>query len=336
MAVPAATYQTFAQVGRREDLSGMIYDISPTEKPFTSAVKKTKATQSKHEWQTDALASASATNAIAEGDDFDATVATAGPTVRLANQLQTLRKNVIVSGRARKIDTAGRADEFEYQLKKRMSEIGRDLEASLCQNNGATAGSAASAPLMASFESWICSSATAVGNYISAGTGTAQTTIGINAAAGYPIGGPTDSTVAGTLTEAMLKYVIRECWNKGGEPSMVVVGADVKQKISGGFTGIATRFRNVNSGSQAEIISGADLYVSDFGEIKIVPSRFSRARTVLVLDPQYLGIASLRGFTMERLAKTGDSDKAQIVGDYTLEVRNVLAHGKISDVDGTL
>ena len=76
--------------------------------------------------------------------------------------------------------------------------------------------------------------------------------------------------------------------------------------------------------------------VSDFGEIKIVPSRFSRARTVLVIDPQYLGIASLRGFTMERLAKTGDSDKAHIVGDYTLEVRNILAHGKIADVDGTL
>jgi len=312
----------------------MIYMISPTEKPFTSAVKKTKASQSKHEWQTDALATASATNAIVEGDD--STANTADPTVRLANQLQTLRKTVSVSGRARKIDTAGRADEFEYQLKKRMSEIGNDLEAALCQNNGATAGSAASAPLMASFESWISSSATAVGNYISAGTGTAQTTIGFNAAAGYPVGGPTDSTVAGTLTEAQLKYVIRACWTQGGEPNMVIVGPDVKQKISGSFTGIATRFRTVNAGDQAQIISGADLYVSDFGEIKIVPSRFSRARTVLVIDPQYLGIASLRGFTMERLAKTGDSDKAHIVGDYTLEVRNILAHGKIADVDGTL
>jgi hypothetical protein len=334
VTVPAATYQTFTQIGRREDLSGMIYDISPTEKPFTSAVKKTKADQSKHEWQSDALAAASATNSIVEGDD--ATALTADPTTRLANQLQTLRKVVGVSGRARKISTAGRADEFEYQLKKRMKEIGRDLEAALCQNNAGTAGSAASAPLMASFEAWIASSATAVGNYVSAGTGTAQTTIGFNTAAGYPVSAAVDSTVAGTLTEAQLKYVIRECWNKGGEPSMVIVGADVKQKISGSFTGIATRYRTVNSGQQAEIISGADLYVSDFGEIKIVPSRFSRARTVLVIDPSMLGIASLRGFTMERLAKTGDSDKAQIVGDYTLEVRNVLAHGKISDVDGTL
>lgn len=312
----------------------MIYDISPTEKPFTSAVKKTKASQSKHEWQTDSLAAASASNSIVEGDD--ATANTADPTVRLANQLQTLRKVVQVSGRAREIDTAGRADEFEYQLKKRMKELGRDLEAALTQNNAGTAGSANSAPLMASFESWIASSATAVGNYVSVGTGTAQTTIGINSAAGYPVTAPVDSTVAGTLTEASVKYVIRQIWVNGGDPSLVMVGADVKQKISASFTGIATRFRSVESKSEAQIIAGADIYVSDFGAVTIVPNRFQRERTVLVLDPDYLGIASLRGFRMERLAKTGDSDKAQILGDYTLEVRNVMAQGKVADVNGSL
>lgn len=334
MAVPAGTMQTFQQIGRREDLSNLIFDISPTEKPFTSAVKKTKATQSKHEWQTDALAAASATNAIIEGDD--STANTADPTVRLNNELQTLRKTVQVAGRARKIDAAGRADEFEYQLKKRMAELGRDLEAALTQNNAATAGSAASAPLMASFESWIASASTAVGNYFSVGTGTAQTSAGADGTLGRPITAPVDSTVAGTLTEASLKYVIKEAWLKGGEPSLVMCGPEVKQKISGSFTGIATRFRDVRSGQQAEIISGADAYVSDFGMVTIVANRFMRARTVLVIDPQYLGIASLRGFTMERLAKTGDSDKAHIVGDYTLEVRNSLAQGKISDVNGLL
>lgn len=333
MAVPTNTVQTFAQVGRREDLSNMIYDISPTEKPFTAAVRKVKATQSLHEWQTDALAAASATNAAIEGDDTTADALTA--TVRLNNELQTLKKVVQVSGRGRKVDTAGRADEFEYQLKKRMAEIGRDLEAALTQNNAATAGSASSAPLMASFESWIASSSTAVGNYISMGQGTAQTTPGIGANQ-TPKTAPTDSTTAGTLTEAGLKYVIKECWLKGGEPSMVICGPEVKQKISGSFTGIATRFRAVGSSEQAEIVSGADLYVSDFGEIKIVPSRFCRSRTVLVVDPQYVAIASLRGFTMERLAKTGDSDKAHIVGDYTLEMRNPLAQGKIADVNGLL
>ena len=115
-----------------------------------------------------------------------------------------------------------------------------------------------------------------------------------------------------------------------------MTGPEVKQKISGSFTGIATRFKDVKGDSQATIISGADVYVSDFGNVTIVANRFQRARTVLVIDPKYLGIASLRGFRMERLAKTGDSDKSHIIGDYTLEVRNPLAQGKIADVNGLL
>lgn len=235
-----------------------------------------------------------------------------------------------VSGRARKIDTAGRSDEFEYQLKKRMAELGRDLEAALTQNNAATAGSALSAPLMASAESWLGTNRTSIG------TGTAQTTPGIDATAGTPVTAPTDSTVTGSLTEAALKVVIRACWDAGGEPSLVMVGSAVKQKISSAFTGIATRYRDVASKSQAQIISGADVYVSDFGTTTIVANRFMRAATVLVIDPEFWGIASLRGFNMERLAKTGDSDKAQILGDYTLECRNEGASGKIADVNGAL
>ena len=335
MTVPAATYQSYAVKGVKEDVSDLVFSISPTERPFTSGTKKTKATQSKHEWQIDSLASASPTaSAIVEGDD--ATANTADPTVRLNNQLQTFRKVVQVSGKVRASDHYGRADEFEYQLKKRMKEVGNDLEAALTQNNASTAGSAASAPLMASFESWIASSATAVGNYFSVGTGTAQTTIGYDASAFVPVTAPTDSTVAGTLTEASLKYVIKECWVKGGQPSMVIVGAAVKQKISGSFTGIATRFKDVKGDTEASIIAGADVYVSDFGSINIVPSRFSRDRTVLVVDPEYCAIASLRGFRMERLAKTGDSDKAQLLGDYCLEMRQPLSCGKIADVNGAL
>jgi hypothetical protein len=335
MTVPAGTYQSYTVKGIKEDVSDLIFDISPTEKPFTSAVRKVKAIQSKHEWQKDSLSDASATaSAIVEGDD--ATANTADPTVRLNNQLQTFRKVVAVSGKVRAQEHYGRSDEFEYQLKKRMAELGRDLEAALTQNNAATAGSASSAPLMASFESWIASASTALGNYVSMGTGTAQTTPGYSSSLYTPVTAPTDSTVAGTLTEAGLKYVIRECWNKGGEPDQVICGAIVKQKISGSFTGIATRFKNVAGNTQASIISGADVYVSDFGEIAIVPSRFVRARTVLVVDTSQVAIASLRGFRVEQLGKTGDSSRAQIVGDYTLEMRNDLAHGKIADVDGSL
>ena len=328
MTVPAATYQTYTQKGIKEDVSDMIFDISPTEKPFTSAIRKTKATQSAHEWQTDALASASPTaSAIVEGDDAIAN--TADPTVRLKNFLQTFRKVVAVSGKARANDTYGRKDEFNYQMKKRMAELGRDLEAAYTQKNAATAGGAASAPLMAGAESWLT-------NYTSMGQGTAQTTPGYSATLFYPDTAPTDSTTAGTLTEAGLKAIIASCYTNGGNPSLAMAAVTVKQKMSSTFTGIATRFKDVRGNSQATIIAGADVYVSDVGELTIVPNRFMRTSVILVIDPEYWAGASLRGFTVERLGKTGDSDRAQIVGDYTLEARNPAASGKVTDINPAL
>lgn len=282
------------------------------------------------EWQTDVLASASATNAHVQGDD--SAVNTAVPTVRLGNFTQIVKKAVQASRTARTVRAAGRSDEFNYQLKKRMAEVGRDLEASLTQNNAATAGSnaAGSAALLASLESWLGTNRTSVG------TGTAQTTPGVDATLGYPATAPTDSTVTGTLNESDLKAVIKAAWIAGGEPSMIMVGPTVKQKISGSFTGIATRFRDVKAGKPAEITGAADLYVSDFGDFKIVPNRFQRDRTLFVLDTEHFKLATLDGFTMERLAKTGDSDKAHIVGEFTLEVGNEAASGKISDINGAL
>lgn len=326
MTVPTGTFQHYQQIGKREDLSDVIYNISPTEKPLTQAFRKVKATNPKHEWQTDELAAASATNAMIDGDD--ATVNTAVPTTRLFNYLQTIQKTVSVSGKGRATSTAGRSDEFNYQLKKRMAECGRDLEAALGQNNAGTAGAAASAALMASIESWLGSNRTSVG------TGTAQTTPGQSS--GIPSTAPTDSTVAGTLTEAAVKAVIAAAYNAGGTPSLMVCGVTTKQKISGSFAGIATRFKDVPGKQQATIVSGADLYVSDVGELTLVPSRFVRARTLLILDPEYWAVASMRGFTMERLGKTGDSDKAMIVGDYTLEARQEASSGKVADIDPAL
>lgn len=254
------------------------------------------------------------------------------PTVRLSNFTQIIKKTVQASRTARVVRAAGRADEFNYQLKKRMAEVGRDLEASLTQNNAATAGSnaAGSAALMASLESWLSTNKTSVG------TGTAQTTPGADASLGYPATAPTDSTVTGTLTEAAVKVVIRSAWTSGGEPSMIMVGPGAKQKISGSFTGIATRFRDVKAGKQAEITGAADLYVSDFGEFKIVPNRFQRDVTLFVLDTEHFKLATLDGFTMERLAKTGDSDKAHIVGEFTLESGNEAASGKVTDINSAL
>lgn len=323
MAIPTNTYQTYAQVGIKEDVADLIFDISPTETPFVTKARKTKATNTVHEWQTDALADAAA-NANIEGDTTTAVAAVA--TKRLKNFTQILKKVVSVSGTARAVKTYGRADEFEYQLAKRMKELKRDLELAAVGNQAGTAGAAASAPTMASVESWIATNAQSVQE------GTAGTTHGATTGT-FPTRAPVDSTSAGSLTEAALKNAINLAWNAGGDPKVLMCSGKVKQKISGGFTGVATRFRNVNAGAQAEIISGVDLYVSDFGEHQLIPNRFMRTSVLLVLDMDYWAVASLRNFTMERLAKNGDADVAHIVGEYTIESRNEKASAKVADID---
>lgn len=327
MTVPSGTFQTFQAIGNREDLEDIIWDVSPLETPFTSAVKKGKATATFHEWQTDALAAAAA-NAQIQGDD--ATVNTAVPTVRLRNYCQILSKVVSVAGTQEAVDKAGRDSELSYQKAKRMKELRRDLEFAVVRNQNSTAGAAGTAAKLASLESWIATNKTSAGQ--TSGTSIA-TTPGYS---GGTVAAPTDGSTTGTLTEAMLKNVISLAWTAGGDPAMLMVGPTVKQKISSGFSGIATRFRDVPSGKQAQVISGVDLYISDFGEHKIVPNRFMRDQNILALDMEYWRLDRLRTLQSWPLAKTGDSEKHQMLMEVTLSSLNELASGKVSDINGSL
>lgn len=337
MTVPTNTYVTFSSVGIREDLEDMIYDISPTETPILTAAARLKATQKIHEWQIDKLASATATNSVIEGDD--PTADAAAPTNRLKNYTQLMDKVVIVSSTNEASNAAGRDSELAYQMAKRSKEIKRDLEAALGQNNAGTAGSSASAALMASLESWLAYSGTQAAtiqtaNGTSVGEGTAQTTPGFTTANGVPITAPTDSTSTGSLTEAVFKGCIANAWEQGGDPRLIIAGPRVKAALSSKFTGIATRFRQVPQG-MADIIGGADLYVSDFGEHKLMASRFVRSTVLFGIDPDYVGVAYLQPFKTTPLAKTGHAEKRMISVEPTLVVKNPFAHFKIADISAT-
>ena len=324
MAVPSGTYQTYQQIGIREDLSDEIFMISPTETPFLTGIAKTKATNQAHEWQTDALTAAAA-NAQIDGDD--ASTNTAVPTVRLRNYVQNMTKVPRVSENAQTVNTAGRADEMDYQVMKRGKELKLDLEFSLSRNSLSTAGGAASASLSGSLESWLSTNKTSVQ------LGTTGSTPGYS---GTTVAAPTDSSTAGTLTEAALRSVITACYNSGGTPDTLLVGPSVKNKITDAFTGLATRFREVPSGGKAQIISGVDLYVSNFGEFKLVPSRIVRDRNILVLDMKMWKCAFLVPFTSWELAKTGASYRRQLYVSATLEACNEASSGKVADIDPAL
>ncbi len=323
MAVPTGTTQTFQQVGIREDLEDIIYDISPMDTPFLSKADRMKATQSNHEWQTDAL-SAAANNRVIEGDD--AAIDTIVATVRLNNYCQISDKAISISGTANTVNTAGRKRELSYQITKRGKELKRDMEFALTQNQASSVGGAGTARSLASLESWISTNRTSVG------TGTSQTTPGFS---GGVVAAPTDSTVTGSMSETTLKAMIREAFVQGGDPSLILVGPGSKQKMST-FTGIATQYRENSGVKQATILGAAAVYVSDFGEHRIMPDRFSRDRTVLGLDMEYWGVAYLRPFQQFELAKTGDSEKRQMLVEYTLVAKNQASSFKIADVNSAL
>lgn len=275
-----------------------------------------------HEWQTDALASA-ATNRNIEGDD--SSVNTAVPTVRVGNYCQIFKKTIQVSGTQDVVDKAGRDSEVAYQLYKRGKELMNDIEYALTRNQGSSSGGNNTARSLASIESWLAS------NKTSKGTGTSQSTPGYS---NGTVAAPTDSTATSSFTVTDLKSMIATTWAAGGSPKTILVGPTAKQRISG-FTGIATLYRDTGPSSKSTRIMGAaDVYVSDFGEHTIVPSRFSRDQTVLGLDMDYWAVAQLRGVTKEKLAKTGDSEKWHIVTELTLESRQEAASFKIADVHG--
>jgi len=309
-----ATYQTYTAIGQREDLSDVIYNISPTDTPIMSSVGKSKATAVYHEWQTGSLAAATTNNAAVEGDD--ATDATMSPTTRLGNYTQIVQKTVKISGTLDAVDKAGRKSEKAYQLAKASAEIKRDIETIISANQGRSAGNSSTARKLGSLLSWITTNS-------SVGTsGADPTTIGVSTR--------TDGT-ARSFTETILKDVIQQVYSSGGNPKILMVGAYQKQAVSA-FAGIAAQRYMAPSNEPTTIIGAADVYMSDFGTVSVVPNRFMRTRDALVLDPEYAALAYLRPFATNELAKTGDSEKTQILAELTLEVRNEAAHGIAADL----
>jgi hypothetical protein len=312
-----ATYQTYTAIGQREDLSDVIYNISPTETPFMSSIGKNKATAVYHEWQTDSLASVNTSNAAVEG--AATTDATLSPTTRIGNRTQISTKVIKISGTLDAVNKAGRKSEKAYQLAKGSSEIKRDMEAILLSNQVAANGNSTTARTLGGLQTWLSS----------------NKSLGTNGTAGS---GGTTARVTGTdrtFTADMLNAVMQSAYTNGGAPTMLLV-TPAQKVVASTFTGIATRYRDVPSNQQAQIINAADVYVSDFGIIQIVPDRFipnaDSDDCAFLLDTEMAAISYLRPFQTVELAKTGDAEITQLLVEYTLEVKNEAAHGIIADL----
>lgn len=316
MATPADTTSTYDAIGNREDLSDVIYDISPTTTPFISGIARSPATATNHEWQTDSIGAASATNAVIEGNDATTTAAIAS--VRLGNYTQISDKVPRVTRTQRQVNSAGRGDELDYQIMKMGKLLKNDMESALLANKAKAVGSESVARELAGIESWLAT----------------NTDLGATGVA--PTGDGTDARTAGTpraLDEAFLKDVLASCWDEGGDPDTIMVGSFNKQAMSafvgGGTSGPAQR---TVDGDSSRVNTAIDIYVSDFGSLKVVPNRFMVQESMLVLEMDMWAMSTLADFEETPLAKTGDSDRVQILSEYTLEARNEAASGIVADL----
>jgi hypothetical protein len=306
MTAPSGTFLTTAAIGNKEDLSNIIYRISPTLTPLMNMAAKTKASNTLHEWQTQDLAAAVTTNAQAEGDNASAKTVT--PTVRLNNRTQIATKTVIVSGTQQAMNPAGRKDELQYQLAMASLELKRDMESALCQLDVT-----ATSPRQArGLVGWVVDNVNRNGGTLASYTGNTGRTKG----------------TARAFTEAQLKDVLQKCYTAGGEPDNIMVGPSQKQTFST-FSGNATRF---DKSEDAKLYASIDVYVSDFGSLQVVPNRFQDANDVFVLQADKVAISYLRPFSTIELATTGDALQRELVVEYTLEMRAPKAHGAIYDV----
>ncbi len=311
MAQPADTFSSYDAIGNREDLADAIYNISPTATPFLNGIKKNTAKSTKHEWQTDSLAAASGTNFVIEGDD--ATTDASSATTRVYNYTAISDKVARTTGTQEAVDSAGRKSEMAYQVMKRSKELKRDVETILLSNNAYVAGNDTTARECAGVEAWLAT------NTSRGGSGADPTGDGSDAA--------TDGTQR-AFTEAQLQTVIASCWDNGGEPDTIMVGSFNKQALSG-FSGNATRTHNAND---KKLVTDIRVYVSDFGDLVVIPNRFQRSRSALVLDMDMWCFSTLRDFQTHDLAKTGDTERKQLLVEYTLEAKNEASSGIVADL----
>ena len=308
MAKVTNAFDTYSATADREQLSDVIYNISPQQTPFMSSIGKNSIKNVVFDWQTEALPTPSGAGNL-EGFELSRSAATA--TTRVSNVAMISSRDATVTGSQQASDPAGKKSEMAHQLAIMSKALKRDMETALCQKGAKTTGNATTARVTGGFESWMKSNVN-------------------NAAGSTPTGGgtaPTDGTQR-ALTEALLKSVLQDCFTNGGEPSMAICGPVNKQKISA-FTGRSQARQFVDANTVEASVS---IYASDFGELKIVPSNLSRERSLLLVDPEFAKVSYLRDFQTVDISTIGDAETKMIVVEYGLEMSNEAAHGIVADL----
>jgi hypothetical protein len=314
MAQPTNTFDSYDAVGIREDLSDVIYGITPDDTPFYSKCKKGKAKNTLSEWQTDTLR-ASGTNAHIEGDNT--TAAARSPTTRLGNYTQIFKDAVVVPDTDEGLNKAGRAREMGEQMLKVAAEQKLDIEKALFANNARVAGNSTTARELAGAGAWLKTNV----DFQSGNSGANPTGDGTNAR--------TDDGTPTAFAQAKFDGVMQSIWEEGGKPDTVYLSAFQMNKALG-FTGNNNQRSQVQASAE-RVIKSLAVYVTPWGTVEFMPSRENRSRDVFIMQDNMWEVAVLRPTKNVELAKTGDATTRQVVTELTLCAKNEAANGAIYD-----
>ena len=301
-------FKTYDQVGIKEDISDVISNISPTKTPFQSLLKTERVANRLFQWQEDSLA-AVGNNAQLEG--FTASDSTMNPTTMRSNYTQIMAKTVNVSATADTVATYGRAKETAYQLAKKADELKREFEFHLVgkvQNASAGADGSSARTFANAFGTDVNSNAV--------------------------IDSSVTTNVGGALSETAILETAQKMYEAGSEGKYLMI-KPADSLLVAAFPQAAGRYRQFDGASDKTVVNVVDLYVSPFGEYKVVLNRFMKATEALILDPAMWSVAVLRPWTRELLAKTGDNDRHLIVGEFSLKHRNYKGTGRLTGLTGS-
>ena len=319
-----ATYTAYEVVGKAEDVSDIITTISPTTTPFQSMIGKESVNNVIFQWQEDALAAVNTSNY--QYDGFDASDATLTATTLRTNYTQILQKNIKVANTTDRIQRYGRAKETAYQLAKAAAELKRDLEYFLTNSQAGTGGQNAANNLLTSIGNTTGGSGSAaVPRKLAAFQSQLDTTT-YGAALLTKTGGTSTA-----MSEANLTSVLQTLFTNGAEPKFVMIPPAEALNIAS-FAAATGRYRfadNADAEAARRIVNVVDLYLSPFGEVKIILNRFQAAADHLIFDPDMWKLMTLRPWTRTPLATVGDAERQMIVGEFSLKHKHWGASGII-------
>jgi hypothetical protein len=318
MAAPTNSITTVNAIGNREDLENDIYRLAPEDTLFTSNIGKGKCSAIYHEWQIESLATPDATNAQLEGDAVSS-LDTPTLTSRVGNINQIFRKTGGVSRTQEVVDKAGRDSDLDRQKMLKGIELRRDIEARFIGNYASNAQSGATPRRSAGALGWLSSNVSRGASGTSGGFSG-----GVVAAAG--------NGTQRTFTEALVKGVLATAFGNGAKFSQAYMGATHKQQFSA-FTGIADIRADVSGKGPATIYGAADVYVSDFGAITLIPVPYGLTRDCLFIDPKYWAVGTLDGVKSKALPVSGDSESFMLTAEKTLICRNEKGGAVVADLN---